>query len=83
MGRSALFDTLIDKSIAISKTGSVPAVPGADAHSVRDAQWEEVLNDENLFLEVFPTAIRKKIRKKIIGLLVHTIIFLAILALIR
>lgn len=83
MGRSQVFDEIIEKSIELSKTSSVPPEPGADAHAVRDAQWEEVLNDEGLFQEVFPMAIRKKMRKKIIGLTVHTIIFLVILAFIR
>lgn len=83
MGRSQVFDEIIEKSIELSKTSSVPPEPGADAHAVRDAQWEEVLNDEGLFQEVFPIAIRKKMRKKIIGLTVHTIIFLIILAFIR
>ncbi len=83
MGRSQVFDEIIEKSIELSKTSSVPPEPGADAHAVRDVQWEEVLNDEGLFQEVFPIAIRKKMRKKIIGLTVHTIIFLIILAFIR
>lgn len=83
MGRSKVFDELIEKSIEISKTSTVPPEPGADAHAVRDAQWEKVLNNEEFFQEVFPIAIRKKMRKKLIGLSIHTIIFLVILALIR
>jgi hypothetical protein len=83
MGRSAFFDALIHRLIALSnRSASQPAEEEA-AHAVSDSNFEAVLNDEDLFREAFPDAIRKKIRRKLIGLLVHTFVFVLILLAIR
>lgn len=76
MGRSELFDKVLEKSIELSRQGT-HAAPEADddAHAVSDAAWEELLGDEQFYREVMPAAIRQRIRRKVIGLLVLTVIF--------
>jgi hypothetical protein len=83
MGRSKFFDELIHKSIELSNKGTyeTPENPD-DPHAVRDGSMDVLLNDEELFKEVFPMAVRKKIKRKMIGLLVHTAIFVVFLILI-
>jgi hypothetical protein len=84
MGRSKLFDEVIEKSIELSKQSSHPDSEDAEeANAVSDTEWENLINDEEWFKEVFPYAIRKRIKRKVIGLLVHTAIFVVILMLIR
>lgn len=83
VGRSRFFDELINKTIAISNTGAAVADTETGGHAVRDSEWEALLHNEAFFQEVFPIAIRKKMRKKTIGLMVHTIINLIMLALLR
>lgn len=84
MGRSKLFDELIEKTIAMTRESqSVATEVEGDAHAVTDSEWENLINDEDWFKEVFPYALRKKIKRKVIGLLVHTAIFVVILILIR
>jgi len=83
IGRSEQFDELIEKSIALSKeSGNSTTEEEGGAHAVTDSSWENLLNDEDWFKEVFPYALRKKIKRKVIGLLVHTAIFVVILILI-
>lgn len=84
VGRSRFFDELINKTIAISNTSTaVTDTADTEGHAVRDSEWEALLHNEAFFQEVFPIAIRKKMRKKTIGLMVHTIINLIMLALLR
>lgn len=84
MGRSAFFDALIHQLIALSnRSASQPAEEEEAAHAVSDSNFEAVLNDEDVFREAFPDAIRKKIRRKAIGLLVHTLVFVLIILAIR
>ncbi|MEZ4994047.1 MAG: hypothetical protein R2824_26715 [Saprospiraceae bacterium] len=80
VGRDKYFDEVLEKSIALSKESghAVPESPD-DAHGVTDSPLEEMLNDEELFRELFPIALRRKIKRQVIGLLIHTIIMLAIL----
>lgn len=84
MGRSQLFDELLEKSIELSKQSNAPETNEAgEAHAVRDSEWEGLVDNEEWFQEVFPDAVRTKIRRKITGLMVLTVVFLLILALIR
>lgn len=84
MGRSQLFDELLEKSIELSKESNATATDEAgEAHAVRDSEWEGLVDDEEWFQEVFPYAVRTKIRRKITGLMALTIVFLLVLALIR
>jgi hypothetical protein len=75
MGRDRFFDDLINKSVEWSKTSNAKAegVEGGEASS--DAIWEELINDEEWFASVFPDAVREKIRRKVIAMIVHTVIF--------
>lgn len=83
MGRSPFFDELVHKSIDLSNTPSKTAESGESAHPVTDSPLEAMLNDENTFPELFQIGMRRKIRKKLIGLVVQTIIFIVILIIIR
>lgn len=84
MGRSEFFDKLIYQLIELSKRSGSPATEEEEtAYAAPDSDFEAVLNDEELFQEVFPDAVRKKIRRKLIGLLVHTVLFWGILMSIR
>lgn len=84
MGRSKFFDELLEKSIALSTKSVPPAMEtSGEAHAVTDSPWEALINDEEFFKETFPYALRKKIKRKVIGLLVQTAIFVVILVLLR
>ena len=84
MGRSEFFDQLIYQLIELSKRSGSPGTKEEEpARAATDSDFEAVLNDEELFQEVFPDAVRKKIRRKLIGLLVHTVLFWGILMSIR
>lgn len=82
VGRSEFFDKLIYQLIELSNRSGSPEREGP-AHAAADSDFESVLNNEELFQEAFPDAVRKKIRRKCIGLLVHTLVFLAMLMGIR
>ncbi|KAA3621314.1 MAG: hypothetical protein DWQ02_27980 [Bacteroidetes bacterium] len=83
MGRSKFFDTLIHKTIEMSDQGPYqsPEDP-AEPHAVRDGSLDVLLNDEETFQELFPIAIRRKMKRKVTGLLIHTAISVLILFLI-
>lgn len=75
---------MVEKSIALSRSATHPGIETEKkAHAVSDPALEAVLNDEELFRELFPMAIRRKIRRKMIGLIVQTIIMVAMLLLIN
>lgn len=83
MGRSEFFDELVHKSIELDNQANYPAPENEEeAHAVRDGSLEELLNDEEAFGDLFPYAIRRKLKRKIIGLVVHTVIYVVILILI-
>lgn len=83
MGRSRFFDALIDKAVEMSNQGPYTAPATAEEpHAVRDGSLDVLLNDEETFQNLFPIAIRRKMKKKFKGLLIHTIISLIILLLI-
>jgi hypothetical protein len=83
MGRSKFFDGLIHKAIELSNKGPYAAPEGPEGpHAVRDGSLDVLLNDEETFQNLLPIAIRKKMKKKFTGLLIHTMIFLVILLLI-
>lgn len=83
MGRSEFFDNLIEKSIDLSNTSSGMEETEDGAHAVSDSPLEEMLNDENTFPELFQIGIRRKMKRKLIGLIVHTVILFIILVFIR
>jgi hypothetical protein len=83
MGRSPFFDGLVHKSIDLSNTPSKTEGSDESAHPVTDSPLEAMLNDENTFPELFQIGMRSKMRKKLIGLVVQTIIFVVILIFIR
>lgn len=82
MGRSKLFDEVLEKSIELSRTAghATPEDP-EEAHAASDPEWEALINDEEWFREVLPTAVRKKVKRKFTGLLFHTAFFVIILLL--
>ena len=84
MGRSAFFDQLLEKTVELSARSAHPEAeePG-EAHAVTDSAWEDLINDEEWFKEVFPGAVRQKIRRSVTGLLVLTAIFVLILVLVN
>lgn len=79
-GRDPFFDEVLEKSIEFSKRSTHPE-PASDEmpHGVTDSPLEEMMNDEELFEDLFPIAIRRKMKRKVIGLLIHTVIMLLIL----
>ena len=80
VGRSKFFDELIAKTIVLSKRSQSLAAPATgEGTAVSDSSWEAMLDDEALFGEIFHQALRKRIRRRVIGLVVHTFIFLLIL----
>lgn len=84
MGRSKFFDELIGKAIELSNKGNYPDPETEDEpHAVRDASLEALLNDEEKFQELFPIAIRRKMKRKFVGLVVHTVVLVAILLLLK
>lgn len=80
MGRSKFFDDLIAQLIEMSKqSGHTKTEANGTAHAVTDSSLEAILDDEDFFKEEVPKYLRKKIRRKVIGLLVHTLILLMML----
>ncbi|PHN04308.1 hypothetical protein [Flavilitoribacter nigricans] len=79
MGRSQFYDDLIHKTIELSKNPEGEEDDGQEAHAASDPPLEEMLNDETMFPLLFQIGIRRKIKRKLIGLLIHTVIFLTIL----
>lgn len=79
-GRDPFFDEVLEKSIEFGKR-SIHPEPESDEmpHAITDSPMEEMMNDEELFEELFPFAIRRKMKRKMIGLLIHTAIMLLIL----
>ncbi len=83
MGRSKFFDTLIHKAIEMSNQGPYQSPEDSgEPHAVRDGSLDALLNDEETFKNLFPIAIRRKMKKKMKGLLIHTAISILILFLI-
>jgi hypothetical protein len=86
MGRDQFFDQLINKTVEMNAAKAyIQPVAGHDTEETGQAapgsEMVDLLNDEFFFEIVLPVVIRKKIRRKLIGLAIHTAIFIIFLML--
>ncbi len=80
IGRNPFFDDLVGKTMAFNSVRTV-AETSEEGQPVTDPSLDDLMHNEELFAALLPRAIRRKLIRKTIGLIIHTVIMVGLLLL--